>query len=72
MADLFSFVSATTDAASLLISESVMKAIGKVPAAVPPPEAVSVPPTVPAAAAPVRELNTSVRGTGNGGVVTPF
>jgi len=76
VADLFSFVSATTDAASLLISESIMAGLGKAAAPVACPAA--APTATPAAcparpAAPAAEpLNTTVRGTGNGGVVTPF
>lgn len=68
--DMFSFISASTDAASLQVAESVLAALSPASAPVPAPAA-ATPQGAPSAPPPV-ELNTTIRGTGNGGVVTPF
>lgn len=73
VADMFSFVSATTDAVSLLIAESMMRSAGKAQASAPTAVPSGTPqPVVAPAATPAQVPNTAVRGTGNGGVVTPF
>ena len=66
VSDMFSFISASTDAASLQVAESVLVALS--PASAP---AAAAPRSAPAAPPPA-ELNTTIRGTGNGGGVTPF
>lgn len=73
VADVFSFVSASTDAAALLVSESVTQGLFAPPAAAAPAVApAAAQPAVSAPTVPANELNTTIRATGNGGIVAPF
>lgn len=70
-ADISQFTSMSTDGAACGMVEEVVAALFPPPDGAVAPSAGTMPPSPPAVPAP-EALNTTIRGTGNGGVVTPF